>query len=107
MKVLNTFNPTHAGTTIVAKSSQSNKIIKAVTCKKRVSLIHLDSTRMLGSSGFMARIFEVFKKHGISVDVVATSEVSVSLTTDSPFDFQTIRGDLSKWQAFPTRRDKQ
>ena len=53
-----------------------------ITFKRDVPLVDIVSTRMLGQYGFLARVFEVFAQLHVSVDMVATSEVSVSLTLD-------------------------
>jgi aspartate kinase len=82
VRVLNTHNPTHPGTVIVEKTS-SERQYTAISCKKSVTVVRIVSTRMLLAYGFLARIFEVFKRYEISVDMVATSEVSVSLTLDN------------------------
>ncbi|HEU4453194.1 MAG TPA: lysine-sensitive aspartokinase 3 [Longimicrobium sp.] len=58
--------------------------VKAIAHKGGVSIVRITSARMLGASGFLRAIFEVFDHHRIVVDVVATSEVSVSLTVDEP-----------------------
>ena len=58
--------------------------MKSIACKRRIALVNIHSTRMLMAHGFLKRIFEVFDRHETSVDMVATSEVSVSLTIDNP-----------------------
>ena len=57
-------------------------LMSSIVCKSNVTLVGLTSTRMMGQYGFLAKVFDVFQKNKISVDVVATSEVSVSLTLD-------------------------
>ena len=57
-------------------------MLTALTSKRGVTLVDVSSTRMLGQSGFLSRIFSIFEADGVSVDVVATSEVSVSVTLD-------------------------
>ena len=59
-------------------------MIKAISCKSGVSIVNIRSTRMLMAHGFLHRIFEVFSRAETAVDMLATSEVSVSLTTDNP-----------------------
>ena len=83
VKVLNSFNPSHQGTTILKECKNSKEIVKAIALKKDVTLVNVTSTRMLLVHGFLARLFEVFNKHKVSVDMLATSEISVSLTVDS------------------------
>lgn len=82
VKILNTMNPKCAGTTIIGTSQKTKGTIKAISLKKKISVINICSSRMLGPHGFMAKIFECFAKHQVSVDVVSTSEVSVSVTVE-------------------------
>lgn len=83
VRVLNSFNPSHEGTTILKEVKNSTDIVKSIALKKDVTLFHMKSTRMLLAHGFLARLFEVFNKHKVSIDMVSTSEVSVSLTVDN------------------------
>ena len=83
VKVLNSFNPKGKGTSILSKTQKSEKTVKAISCKKNITLINIESTRMLGAYGFLAKLFDIFSRHRKSVDVVATSEVSVSLTLEN------------------------
>jgi len=94
VKVLNSFEPDHKGTTIVHKVKKSKEAIKAIACKKDINLITLISTRMLLAHGFLARVFSVFEDYKKSIDMVATSEVSVSLTVDKEDDLDKIESDL-------------
>ncbi len=80
VRILNTFNPGAEGTLI---NGSEHDDIKAVTYKRDVSIINIHSARMLNVSGFLSKITDVFKKYGVGVDVVSTSEVSVSLTVDN------------------------
>jgi len=57
--------------------------VKSIACKRKITLVNIHSTRMLMAHGFLRRIFEVFDRHETAVDMVATSEVSVSLTIDN------------------------
>lgn len=79
VKVLNTFNYKNSGTTI---SADTNKNVKSITIKKEVIIIAIYSTAMLEAKGILAKIFSTFEKHNVAVDVVSTSEVSVSVTID-------------------------
>ena len=62
VKVLNSFNPEDRGTTIVNKAVIREKTVKAIACKNNSTLIHIESTRMLGAYGFLAKIFETFSR---------------------------------------------
>jgi aspartate kinase len=82
VRILNSQRPHASGTLITADSPVTGRPLKAVASKKDVTVIDIASTRMLMAHGFLRRIFEVFEAHHTSVDVVTTSEVSVSITVD-------------------------
>jgi len=79
--VMNTGDPTGPGTTIVSRAD--GRGLRAIAGKKGITLIHVASTRMLNAYGFLSRIFATFEKHQTPVDLIATSEVSVSMTIDN------------------------
>jgi len=83
VRVKNSYNPAADGTLITAAGSATRTYVTAITSKKGVQLVDIVSTRMLGAHGFLARTFEAFAKHQISVDTIASSEVSVSLTLNT------------------------
>ncbi len=60
-----------------------DNVVKSIACKRKITLVNIHSTRMLMAHGFLRRIFEVFDRFETPVDMVATSEVSVSLTIDN------------------------
>ncbi|MBQ2080919.1 MAG: ACT domain-containing protein, partial [Treponema sp.] len=70
--------------------------VVAITSVKNVTLIDVQSSRMLGASGFLAHIFNQFLKWEISIDVIATSEVSVSLTVNGKTDLTGVMEDLAR-----------
>ena len=107
VKVLNTFNPERPGTTILskAKSGKSN-VIKAIACKKNITLVNITSTRMFGAYGFLAKLFSIFDKYKKSVDVISTSEVSVSLSVDNDKNLNNIADELRKIGNVNILRDK-
>ena len=80
--MLNSRHPEAEGTLIVAEPPESESVVKSVVYKENITLIDIYSTRMLMAHGFLARIFAVFEKHETPVDMVSTSEVSVSMTVD-------------------------
>jgi aspartate kinase len=83
VRILNTFDPDAAGSLVVREAPRPRNAIRAIACKKRNTLFTLRSTRMLDAHGYLARIFEVFKYYAAPVDLIATSEVSVSVTVDA------------------------
>jgi aspartate kinase len=82
IRVKSTMEPSGNGSVIIAKSRRSQEIVKAIAHKKGITLIHIHETRMLGRPGFLSKIAKVFQVHKIDVDMIATSEVSVSLTVE-------------------------
>ena len=83
VRILNSRRPQVAGTQIVAHAVASSNVIKAIACKKKIVVLNVRSLRMFMAYGFLQRMFEVFARFEIPVDMIATSEVSVSLTLDS------------------------
>ena len=81
--VKNSYNPGAPGTRIVAALEKKNTPVRAITSRRNVILVDIVSTRMLGQYGFLEGVFSAFARHQLSVDMVATSEVSVSLTLDA------------------------
>lgn len=94
VRVKNSYNIESPGSIIVENHSGEVPKVTAITSVKNVTLIDINSTRMLGSAGFLAHVFNNFLKWGISVDVIATSEVSVSLTVNGKTDLTGLLGDL-------------
>jgi aspartate kinase len=82
VRILNSRRPEASGTLITAKPPASARPISALACKRNVTVVEVTSTRMLMAHGFLRRLFEVFERYRTAVDVVTTSEVSVSVTID-------------------------
>eukprot|EP00592_Proboscia_alata_P007936 CAMPEP_0194352894 /NCGR_PEP_ID=MMETSP0174-20130528/1301_1 /TAXON_ID=216777 /ORGANISM="Proboscia alata, Strain PI-D3" /LENGTH=621 /DNA_ID=CAMNT_0039121211 /DNA_START=46 /DNA_END=1911 /DNA_ORIENTATION=+ len=81
VRVKNSYNPSHEGT-VIKKEHDGTHLVTAITCKRNVKMLDIVSTRMLGAYGFLGTVFSAFEKFRMSVDVLASSEVSVSLTLD-------------------------
>jgi len=94
--VLNSRNAACEGTRIVSLAPHCKSPFKSIAVKKKLSIIDLVASRMLMTHGYLRQIFEVFDKHKCPVDMVSTSEVSVSLTVDSNSHLPAIAADLSK-----------
>lgn len=82
VRVKNSYNPNAPGTLITRARDMSKAVLTSIVLKRNVTMLDIASTRMLGQFGFLAKVFSTFEDLGISVDVVATSEVSISLTLD-------------------------
>lgn len=94
VRILNSRRPDVEGTLIVSAPPASRNPVKSIACKRDVTVVNVVSTRMLGAHGFLRRIFEVFDHHETAVDMLATSEVSVSLTIDNTERLPAIEADL-------------
>jgi aspartate kinase len=92
--VLNSRNPGNKGTRITSAGVRSSNIFKAIAAKKRITIVDVVAARMLMAHGFLKSIFDVFDRHHCPVDVVSTSEVSVSLTVDSNEAIPAVAADL-------------
>lgn len=104
VRILNSRNAGVAGTRITASRPSTGQPLTAVASKRNVTVVDIASTRMLMAHGFLHRLFGVFEKHGTSVDVVTTSEVSVSVTVDDVRRLPAVIADLSVF-ADVTRED--
>lgn len=82
VRVKNSYNPKAPGTLITRTRDMRKAVLTSIVLKRNVTMLDIVSTRMLGQFGFLAKVFTTFEDLGISVDVVATSEVSISLTLD-------------------------
>ncbi len=94
--VLNSRNPSNEGTRIISLAPHCNSPFKSIAVKKKLSIIDVVASRMLMTHGYLKAIFDIFDKHQCPVDMVSTSEVSVSLTVDSNDKLPAIAADLSK-----------
>ena len=100
--VRNTRTPEQAGTRIAAQAASG---AKAIAYKRGIILINVTSSRMLLAYGFLRRIFEIFEQHRTAVDLVATSEVSISMTIDDAAHLDRIVADLGEIGAVAVDRD--
>ncbi|KAJ8477647.1 hypothetical protein OPV22_021374 [Ensete ventricosum] len=82
VRVKNSYNPQAPGTVITKERDMSKAVLTSIVLKSNITMLDIVSTRMLGQFGFLAKVFAIFEDLGISVDCVATSEVSISLTLD-------------------------
>jgi aspartate kinase len=97
VRILNSRRPEIGGTLIVAEAPPCADPIRSIACKRNITLVNIVSTRMLMAHGFLRRIFEIFDRFGTPVDMLATSEVSVSLTIDNTSALPAIRTELESF----------
>jgi aspartate kinase len=94
--VKNTFEPDNYGTKIQS-ALVAERTIKSIAYRKSITVINIQSNRMLGAFGFLSKVFNVFETNECSVDIVTTSEVSISLTIDTPEKLPKIREELERF----------
>jgi len=92
--ILNSKRPKGTGTRITKEARPCSNLIKSIACKRGITVVTVSSSRMLMAHGFLKALFEVFDRHRTPVDMVATSEVSVSLTLDNVSSLDAIIEDL-------------
>jgi aspartate kinase len=103
--ILNSRRPDVPGTRITAESVHCENVVKSIACKRKITTINIHSTRMLMAHGFLHRIFEIFDRYETPVDMVATSEVSVSLTVDNTRHIDLILGELRQFAESTVEHD--
>jgi len=94
VRICNSRNPIGGSTLVTATTEKSSAGVKAIAHKTGVTTVQITAARMLGAYGFLRRLFEVFDEHRTAVDVVTTSEVSVSLSLDDTTSLPAIVEDL-------------
>ncbi len=95
--VLNAQRPEQPGTTIESSAELErlgDSPIRSISWKKGITVVNLRAPRMLGAYGFLRQLFEVFERHEVVVDVLASSEVSVSLTIEDRRHLDLVRREL-------------
>lgn len=95
VRLLNTMQPDAKGTLIY--NCAPSHTIKAVAAKDNITAIKIKSGRMLLAYGFLRKVFEIFETYQTSIDMIATSEVGVSVTIDNTRNLHLILDDLKKF----------
>jgi len=96
VRVCNSHAPQERGTMILPQAQTTPRLVKSIAYKKGITVLHITSARMLGAYGFMSAIFQIFERHRTVIDVVTTSEVSVSLTLDNTDALEAVVKDLQR-----------
>ena len=96
IRIKNTFKPDLPGTIVdpSADSLAPAKPATAITAKRGITVVNINSNRMLMAYGFMAKVFNVFEKHGIVIDLISTSEVNISITVEKTDRLKAAIADL-------------
>ncbi len=94
--IKNTFEPEHPGTKISSEAPDTGDI-RAIAFKRNITIITISSSRMLMAYGFLAGVFSTFEKNKISVDLVTTSEVSISMSVDNDTNLEQALKELEQF----------
>ena len=105
VRILNARRPDNTGTLITAEGRPAEGRLTALACKRDVTVIDITSTRMLMAHGFLRRLFEVFERFKTAVDVVTTSEISVSVTVDDTRRLEAILDNLHNFAEASCERE--
>ncbi|MBS1795959.1 MAG: lysine-sensitive aspartokinase 3 [Acidobacteria bacterium] len=106
VRVCNSHRPAERGTMILPSAQTTTRLVKSIAYKKGITILHISSARMLGAYGFMSAIFQIFERHRTVIDVVTTSEVSVSLTLDNTDSLEAVVRDLQRIASVEIERDQ-
>jgi aspartate kinase len=96
IRILNTQQPTAPGTLISAAEHAGPSGPRAVAYRKGITVVLVSQPRMFMASGFLRQVFEVFERYSTPVDLIATSEVSISVTVDDVEHLSAIKADLNR-----------
>ncbi len=103
--VLNSKNPSCKGTAIL-QSSFIEDGVKAVSFKENILVINIFSTKMINTSGFLNKVFEIFSNNKVSVDLISTSEANISVTVEASQNVEKVVAELSKFAEVVVDNDK-
>ncbi|CAN5437566.1 lysine-sensitive aspartokinase 3 [soil metagenome] len=96
VRVCNSHEPEKIGTMILPYSETTPRKVKSIAHKTGITILRITSARMLGSYGFMSALFQIFERYRTAIDVISTSEVSVSLTLDDTASLEPIVNELKR-----------
>jgi aspartate kinase len=106
VRVCNSREPAEQGTMVLPAGRSTPRKVKSIAHKTGITVLHITSARMLGAYGFMSAIFQTFERHRTVVDVVTTSEVSVSLTLENTNSLDAVVADLGRIGVVEIERDQ-
>ncbi len=107
VRILNTHQPQNSGTQISFERKDIRKgRVKSVTAKKGIRIVTVTSTRMLNAVGFLEKLFNIFANLGIVVDMIATSEVSVSATINGTDKIKELKTSLEHFATVKVEKEK-
>ena len=105
IRVLNSYRPEFEGTTIVARLEPTERMVKSIASKDRIAVVNIVAPPMIFQYGFVERVADVFGRHEIVIDMIATSEVSLAMTTDAAARLEPVVAELSRFAEVTVQRD--
>ncbi len=96
VRVCNSHKPQEKGTMILPQAETTKRTVKSIAHKTGITILRISSARMLGAYGFMSALFQIFERYRTVIDVISTSEVSVSLTLDDTQSLDPIVRELKR-----------
>ena len=106
VRVKNSRRPDFPGTEILASAGSGGDPVRSIAFKKGIATVDVVTSRMLMASGFLRTLFDVFARWDTAVDMVSTSEISVSVTMDDLSRLPEIRRDLERLAQVDVARDR-
>lgn len=103
--VLNSHNPSDEGTAIMPKTCICDGV-KSISYKENIKVINIYSLKMINTAGFMQKVFTVFGQHGVSLDLLSSSEASITVTVDNNQNLDGVMEDLAVFAECQVDRDK-
>jgi aspartate kinase len=97
IRVLNSYRPEFEGTTIVARLEPGERGVKSIASKDEIRVVNIVAATMIFQYGFLEKVAEIFGRHEIVIDMIATSEVSLAMTTDPSARLEPVVAELSKF----------
>lgn len=95
--VLNSMKPSGSGTLIIEEAGTEDSV-KSVSFKKDILVINIFSTKMIDASGFLSKVFDIFSRNNVSVDLISTTEANISVTCDhAPKNIDKVTRELSEF----------
>lgn len=105
IRVLNSYRPDFEGTLIVATLLPEERGVKSIASKDRIAVVNIVAPPMIFQYGFLEKIASVFARHEIVIDMIATSEISVAMTTSPDAELEPVVADLSQFSEVTVQRD--
>lgn len=105
IRVLNSFRPEFAGTTIVAELTEAEQHVKSIASKDKITVVNILAPPMIFQFGFLERVARIFASHQVVIDMIATSEVSLAMTCDPNSRLEGVCNELREFAEVDVKTD--